>query len=193
MTAINVQAGVAAHLLARDPGQAHGALRDIKRVSGEALAELRATLEVLRDPGQAAPRAPSGSLHELGRLARDVRAAGVEVQLDVAPIAGIPGPVDHAAYRIVQEALTNVARHAGAAHARVTVGLQRGVLTIEVADDGCGAGAGAGAAGNGLRGMAERARALGGTLEASDGPEGGFAVRARLPLTRPVSTLAPAP
>ena len=191
MTAINVQAGVAAHLLARDPAQAHGALRDIKRVSGEALAELRATLEVLRDPGQAAPRAPSGGLRDLGRLAGGVRAAGVQVRLDVGALAGVPGPVDHAGYRIVQEALTNVARHAGAGHVRVAVALEGEALAIEVVDDGHGAGAAA--PGNGVRGMTERARALGGTLEASDGPDGGFAVRARLPLTRPATPLAPAP
>jgi signal transduction histidine kinase len=186
MTAINVQAGVAAHLLERDPGHAHDALRNIKRASGDALTDLRSTLDVLRDPFQEAPLGPPAGLGDLGELAQGLRSAGVDVALDVETAADIPGPVQSAGYRIVQEALTNVARHAEAAHARVAVRRVPGAVTIEVVDDGGGAdvnvnGNGA-VAGNGLRGMRERAAALGGTLEAAPDQAGGWRVCARLPL-----------
>ncbi len=186
MTAINVQAGVAAHLLERDPDQAHRALRDIKRVSGEALTELRSTLAALRDPSDSAPLAPTGGLRDLDRLLDGVRAAGVAIELDMRDVEAMPAAVDHASYRIVQEAVTNIARHSGATHARVSVSRQNGALLVEIADDGRGAGLGSGdPAGNGLQGMRERARALGGTLEAGDGAAGGFTVRARMPVPEP--------
>ena len=108
MTAINVQAGVAAHLLERDPGQAHDALRNIKRVSGEALDDMRATLGALREPAHAAPVSPAAGFADIARLADDVRAAGIAVTLDIDPVADVPAPVQSAGYRIVQEALTNV-------------------------------------------------------------------------------------
>lgn len=183
MTAINVQAGVAAHLLEHDPDQARRALRDIKRVSGEALAELRATLAALRAPSESAPLAPAGGLGDLDRLLDGVRAAGVAIELDVDDVGPVPAPVHHAAYRIVQEAVTNIARHSGATHARVSVARDGGALLVEIADDGRGVGGEAAEAlGNGLQGMRERARALGGTLDAGDGPGGGFTVRARVPV-----------
>jgi signal transduction histidine kinase len=184
MTAINVQAGVAAHLLERDPGQAHGALRDIKRVSGEALGELRQTLDVLRDPAQAVPLAPGASLLDLESLIGGLRSAGVAVELAVEPVAELPAAVHSAGYRIVQEALTNVARHAGASTARVSVRRDGDAVTIEVVDDGAGANHsnGANGGGNGVRGMRERALALGGTLEAAPVQDGGWQVRARLPV-----------
>jgi signal transduction histidine kinase len=194
MTAINVQAGVAAHLLERDPGQAYDALRHIKLTSGDALSELRATLDALRDPTatrppDAAPLAPSAGLQDLGSLVGGLRSAGVSVELDVPPIADLPAAVHSAGYRIVQEALTNVARHADASRARVTVRHGDGAVTIEVVDDGAGAqhasadGDGAEVvSGNGLRGMRERAAALGGTLEAAPLGSGGWQVKARLPV-----------
>jgi signal transduction histidine kinase len=185
MTAINVQAGVAAHLLERDPGQAHGALRDIKRVSGEALGELRQTLDVLRDPAQAVPLGPGASLLDLEALTGALRSAGVAVELEVEPVAGLPAAVHSAGYRIVQEALTNVARHAGASTARVSVRRDGDAVTIEVVDDGAGANRTNGVnggGGNGVRGMRERALALGGTLEAAPAGGGGWQVRARLPV-----------
>jgi signal transduction histidine kinase len=179
MTAVNVQAGVAAHLLDRDPGQVHGALRDIKRVSGEALDELRATLEVLRDPNQAAPLAPAGDLADLQRLADGLRAAGVTVALDVGELGEVSPAVGHAGYRIVQEALTNIARHSGASAVRVGVAREHGALSIEVSDDGRGAGDSP--PGNGLAGIRERARALGGAMSCGPGEHGGWVVRVRLP------------
>jgi signal transduction histidine kinase len=179
MTAINVQAGVAAHLLEGDPGQAHGALRDIKRVSGEALAELRATLDVLRDPGQAASLTPTGDLGDLEGLVAGLRSAGVDVEVDAGELGEIPPATGHAAYRIVQEALTNVARHSGAQSARVKVRREDGAVAIQVADNGRGAGDAP--AGNGVSGMRERVRALGGTISCGPGEQGGWVVRVRLP------------
>jgi signal transduction histidine kinase len=184
MTAINVQAGVAAHLLERDPGQAHGALRDIKRVSGEALGELRQTLDVLRDPAQAVPLAPGASLFDLESLTNGLRSAGVAVELKVAPVDELPAAVHSAGYRIVQEALTNVARHADASTACVSVRRDGDAVTIEVVDDGAGApgATGVNGGGNGVRGMRERALALGGTLEAAPAAGHGWQVRATLPV-----------
>jgi signal transduction histidine kinase len=184
MTAINVQAGVAAHLIDRDPQQAHDALRAIKRTSGEALSELRATLDVLRDDrrADAAPLGPSAGLHDLEALTAGLRDAGVEVELDVGPIAGLPAPVHSTGYRIVQEALTNVARHAHASRASVHVRREPKAVTIEVSDDGPGANGVASAPGNGLRGMHERAAAVGGSVDAGRRDEGGWQVRASLPI-----------
>jgi signal transduction histidine kinase len=186
MVGINVQAGVAAHLVDRDPGQAHAALREIKRTSGEALADLRATLGVLRDDGEAAPTAPAHGLAALGELTDSVRAAGVAVALDVTGDARpLPSAIEAAGYRIVQEALTNVLRHAGARHAGVTVAVGERAVDIEVVDDGTGGpvadrdGLGSG---NGLRGMRERAAAVGGRVEAGARQEGGWRVVARLPI-----------
>jgi signal transduction histidine kinase len=186
MTAINVQAGVAAHLIDRDPDQAHDALREIKRTSGEALAELRSTLDVLRDSDptrrEAAPLGPSAGLHDLAPLASGLRDAGVDVELDVAPISDVPKSVQSTGYRIVQEALTNIARHARASHARVHVRREPRAVTIEVSDDGPGSNGVVPAAGNGLRGMRERAAAVGGSVDAGRRADGGWRVRARLPI-----------
>ena len=182
MVAINVQAGVAAHRLDKDPEQARTALRAIKQASGEALSDLRATLGVLRGEDAAAPLGPAAGLGDLDELAGGLRAAGVEVQLDVGDVAGLPGAVHAAGYRIVQEALTNVLRHAGASRVRVRVARDGGSLRVEVADDGSGAaGNGAGGTGNGVAGMRERAAALGGTLEVGPAPGGGWRVAAELP------------
>ena len=182
MTAINVQAGVAAHLLERDPGQAYDSLRHIKRTSGEALDDLRATLGALRAASDA-PVAPAGGLQDLGRLADDVRAAGLRVTLDVDPVADLPAPLQSAGYRIVQEALTNVVRHAGASETAIVVRRAGDAVDIEITDDGSG---GEVEEGHGVRGMRERAAALGGTLEVLAG-ERGWRVRAQLPLAARIS------
>jgi signal transduction histidine kinase len=184
MTAINVQAGVAAHLLERDPGHAHDALRDIKRTSGEALRDLRATLETLRDPSSAVPLGPAAGLGDIPALTDGLRGAGVAVDLDLDPAAGVPAAVQSAGYRIVQEALTNIVRHSTASRATVSVRRAPGAVTIEVVDDGAPTGARSNgeAAGNGVRGMRERAAGLGGTLEAAPLAGGGWQVRAQLPV-----------
>src|SRR3954454_11399616 len=176
MVAINVQAGVAAHLIDEDTEQAREALRQIKRTSGEALTDLRATLGVLRDPGQVTPVGPSAGLDDLDGVADQLRATGVEVVVDVDTVAPVPTAVHSASYRIVQEALTNVLRHADARHVR---GVARGddeLLTLVVADDGAGRAPSTTGAGAGVRGMRERAEALGGTLTAGAGEDRGWRV-----------------
>jgi len=182
MVAINVQAGVAAHVLHKRPGQAETALTEIKRVSGAALDDLRATLGLLRDESAAAPVHPTRVLSEVPDLAAPLRAAGVHVDVDLdGPEERVPSPVGAAAYRIVQEALTNVLRHADASSAVVRVAIGARSVEIEVRNDGVVAPA-ANGGGRGLRGMAERAEALGGRIEAGPRDEGGWQVHATLPL-----------
>ncbi len=185
MVAINVQAGVAAHLLDRDAAQAREALLHIRRTSGDALTDLRATLGVLREPHQEAPVEPAAGLGDLDALAARLRAAGVEVVLDVdaEALAAVPAPVHAAGHRIVQEALTNVLRHARAQAARVVVRAGEEALTIVVADDGRGGHTATGGSGAGVRGMRERAEALGGSLRSGPSGDGGWRVEAVLPLT----------
>jgi signal transduction histidine kinase len=182
MVAINVRAGVAAHLLDDDVDQAREALLQIKRTSGDALNDLRATLGILRDPGQDAPVGPAAGLEDLDAVAAQLRAARVEVVVDVDTVGGVPTPVHSAGYRIVQEALTNVLRHANARAVTVVVRADSDMLTITVADDGTGPDRPTAGAGAGVRGMRERAEALGGTLDAGPAAEGGWRVEATLPL-----------
>ena len=180
MVAINVQSGVAAHLIDADPEQARSALREIKATSGEALRDLRGTLGVLRGDDDAAPLGPSSGLGDLDELAGALRAAGVDVRLDVGELGPVPAAVHAAGYRIVQESLTNVLRHARASRAEVVVARDGEDVRVEVTDDGVGGRLDG--SGNGLRGMAERATALDGALESGPAPGGGWAVRARLPV-----------
>jgi signal transduction histidine kinase len=184
MVAINVQAGVAAHVLHKRPGQAEIALTEIKRVSGTALADLRATLGLLREDGATAPVHPTRVLAEVPDLAAPLRAAGVSVDVDVrGPEERVPSAVGAAAYRIVQEALTNILRHAEASSATVRVAIEARSLEVDVRDDGRSAALnGQAGPGAGLRGMTERAEALGGRIEAGTLPEGGWRVHAVLPL-----------
>ena len=193
MVAINVQAGVGAHLLDRDPEQARRTLRDIEKVSGEALSDLRSTLGMLREnaaDGDAAPVRPAQGLSELDELGESLRTAGIEVDLDVDPAtATLPSSVTSTGYRIVQEALTNVVRHAGGSRAQVRVTRGADAVVIEVDDDG-GDGRGEASsappgAGQGVRGMRERAQAAGGTLEAGPLAGGGWRVVATLPTGAP--------
>jgi signal transduction histidine kinase len=184
MVAINVQAGVAAHLLEDDTEQARDALMQIKRTSGDALTDLRATLGVLRDSDQEAPAEPAAGLDDLDAVAGRLRATGIAVTVDVDTVGVVPTPVGSACYRIVQEALTNVLRHANARTVNVVVRADEDMLTIVVADDGTGAGQPSTGARAGLRGMRERAEALGGTLHSGAGAERGWRVEATLPLTR---------
>ncbi|SDS97695.1 sensor histidine kinase [Jiangella sp. DSM 45060] len=184
---INVQAGAALHALSRDgdDGPAAEALTAIKETSREALRELRGTLGVLRQVDEAAPTEPAPGLWRLPELAERSRAAGlaVDVSTDGEPV-GLRPAVDLAAFRIVQEALTNATRHAGAGRVAVRIGYGRDDVTVDVSDDGRGAGTRADD-GSGIDGMRSRAAALGGTLDAADRPEGGFRVTARLPYGGP--------
>jgi signal transduction histidine kinase len=175
---INVQAGAALHR--RDPEQAYAALGAIKDASKDTLRELRTTLGVLRQVDEEQPLGPAPSLERLGDLVDQTQEAGLPVKLTVSgERTALPSPVDLAAYRIVQEALTNAVRHAGSATATVLVRYDSERVVVEVCDDGCGIGA---PEGNGIRGMRERAATLGGTLAAGPRPGGGFLVRASLPL-----------
>jgi signal transduction histidine kinase len=189
MVAINVQAGVAAYLVDHDTDQARESLLHIKRTSGDALADLRATLGVLRDPAQAGPVGPAAGLDDLDAVAGQLRAAGVDVTVDVDTVGMVPTAVHSASYRIVQEALTNVLRHANAEAVNVVVRADDDTLTIVIADDGSSTGQPTTGSGAGVRGMRERAEALGGRLHAGPGAEGGWRLQATLPLagarTRP--------
>ncbi len=178
---INVQASAALHRLTKDPGDDPvEALTAIKDTSKQALRELRATLGVLRQVDEDAPLEPAASLSGLDALLDRARSTGLAVRGEVAgEPRPVPPEVDLAAYRIVQEALTNVARHAGAGTAVVRIGYRDEDVCVQVDDDGQG---GSTRGGTGIRGMRERARALGGELDAGTRPEGGFRVRARLPL-----------
>jgi signal transduction histidine kinase len=180
---INVQAGVALHLMDEQPAQARTALTTIKQASKETLQELRATLGVLRRVDEDAPRAPTPGLNSLDALVERVGTAGVAATVEVdGDRRPLPAAVDLAAYRIVQEALTNVYRHSGASAATVRIDYGEREVTVQVDDDGRGAPLGDDDGGNGIRGMQERATALGGTLTAGPRQEGGFRVAARLPL-----------
>jgi signal transduction histidine kinase len=191
---INVQAGVALHLMDEQPGQSRSALVAIKQASNDALGELRSVLDVLRQGDEAPPRTPASGLAHLDRLVAGAEATGLHVQTRV---EGTPTPLpagtDLAAYRIVQESLTNVTRHAGPASATVLVRYGPEDLTVQVDDDGHGPGAPGGGSGptgtaagngNGIRGMRERVAALGGELTTGPRPGRGFRVQARLPLNR---------
>lgn len=184
LVAINVRASVAVDL--PESADTLTALADIKQASASALRDLRSTLSVLRDPDEQVPTAPARSLAALSGLVEAATAAGVstELELDVATDS-IPAATCAATLRIVQESLTNVIRHARAAHARVVVQAVGDVLHVGVTDDGSEA-ATAPDVGYGLQGMTERATALGGQLQAGPVADGGWAVRARLPLENEV-------
>jgi signal transduction histidine kinase len=190
---INVQAGVALHLMDDDPEQARSALAAIKQSSGELLREMRATLGVLRGVDEGPPRMPVAGLARLDDLLAENRSAGLPVELEVVGAQReLPPSVDQAAYRIVQESLTNTRRHAGPARAVVRLRYADDGVTLQVEDDGLGAPTPAEpSGGNGLPGMRERAAALGGTLTAAPRPGGGFRVEAHLPTSHPTASPAP--
>ncbi|NEA17835.1 sensor histidine kinase, partial [Streptomyces halstedii] len=197
ISVINVQAGVGLALLDSDPEQARTALTTIKSASKEALGEVRQVLESLRTPGDA-PRAPAPGLDRLPELVEQAAGAGLTVTVttdgDRTPL---PPGTDLAAFRIVQEALTNVVRHSGSRTAQVRLAYRDGVLALRVEDEGPATGDDAGGSGSGLIGMRERAAALGGTTTAGPRPGGGFLVRAELPLSPgphgPAATAGEAP
>jgi signal transduction histidine kinase len=179
---IAVQAGVGMHVIDTDPAEAKRALEHISRMSRSSLTDVRWLLGRVRDPDGTPSYRPAPGLSDLGRLADEVGGAGLAVHLRVDDgLDGVPPGVGLAAYRIVQEALTNALRHAEASTADVRVGLEAGVLEVEVTDDGLGGEQVPG--GHGLVGMGERAKVYGGSVDAGPGPEGGFRVRARLPCT----------
>jgi signal transduction histidine kinase len=192
LSLINVRAGVGLHLMDRQPEQARAALDTIREASAEALREVRSVLDALYPTGEGAPRAPAPRLALLAELTAD---AGLQVHTTISgEPRPLPAEIDRSAYRIVQEALTNVRRHAGpGATATIIIEYREDHVMVQVDDDG---GAGAPAAepaveGNGIGGMRERAAALGGTLSAGPLLDGGWRVLARLPL--PSTSSSPPP
>ncbi|HEV2918142.1 MAG TPA: histidine kinase [Actinomycetota bacterium] len=185
-----IQAGAAEQLLEDTPERARGPLEAVQDTGRQTILELRRLLGILREDSQELSLAPQPGLAGLELLMEEMRLAGLLVQLRVEGQPGrLPPGIDLAAYRIIQEALTNTLRHAGPAHAEVLVRYQQHAVELEVLDDGHGPGpnnGASGASGHGLVGMRERVALYGGTLEA--GPRTttkaagtGYAVRARLP------------
>jgi signal transduction histidine kinase len=185
---INVQASMGLDLMDSQPEQARAALSAIKSASKEALEELRTMLTTLRQDDDAAPRSPAPGLNRLPELIELTRAAGLSVEVNVAgPAPPLPAVVQQAAYRIIQESLTNVARHAGQARVTVRVRYDDGDMHVEIDDDGTARPEVIPAigTGSGITGMRERAAVLGGELSAGFRPCGGFRVSARLPVRSP--------
>ncbi|MGH3154614.1 MAG: sensor histidine kinase [Streptosporangiaceae bacterium] len=181
---INVQASMGLDLIDSQPQQARAALTAIKSASKEALEELRTMLTTLRHDDDVAPRSPAPGLDRLPELIEVTRAAGLTVDVEVTGTAPpLPAAVQLAAYRIIQESLTNVARHARRARVTVRVTYDDADVHIEIDDDGPTSSPGTSAigTGSGITGMRERAAALGGDLSAGVRRGGGFRVSARLP------------
>jgi signal transduction histidine kinase len=207
MATINVQAGVAAHVLPTKPEAAADALQAIKTASKEGLRELRAILNVLRQADDADPVQPAPGLVQLDALVEGARRAGLPITLTVTGTPfPLPAAVDLAAYRIVQESLTNVIRHAGPAAAAVSLSYHPDEIDIDVTDTGHGPQAGPGSpvmgtaadtaggtAGHGQAGMRERAASVGGTVQVGPRPGGGYQVTARLPVHGALASASPAP
>ena len=187
--AMVAQAQGAGRVLERDPARAREALDAIERAGRNALDEMRRSLGVLRRTDADAPLAPQPGMGDLPALIAQARDSGLQVELltDGAP-APLPSGIDLSAYRIVQEALTNTLKHAGPVPTRVAIRYRDDELELEICDDGAlgrsaiDASAGNGAGGQGLLGMRERVAVYGGDLNAGPRPEGGFVVRASLPL-----------
>ena len=183
---IVVQAQGARRMIHRDPARADEALATIEDTARSALGEMRRSLGVLRSEGEQAARAPQPGVGDIEGLLANARSSGLSVDFTVEGTARpLPQGVDLSAYRIVQEALTNTIKHAGRVRSRVTLRYRDDELVVEVKDDGPGPAADAReGAGHGLVGMRERVAALAGELHAGAGAEGGFMVRASLPLDR---------
>jgi signal transduction histidine kinase len=185
MGVIAVQAGVGAHVIDKDPGEAKRSLEAIAATSRSTLTEIRRLLGVLRADEHGAYQ-PAPGLADLDRLVDDLGGAGIPVTLTVdGSHDDVPPGVDLTAYRIVQEALTNVLKHAGPAQATVAIDYAPGAIRLAIADNGRGVNGRAGEGGHGLLGMRERVGVYGGTLSAGPAPGGGFRVVAELPYGAP--------
>ena len=191
LSIIAVQSGAALHVIDEKPAEARSALVAIRKTSREALQELRDVLGVLRREGDGEPaaRAPEAGLEHLPELVAQVHKAGLDVDVKATgDTSALPAVVDASAYRVVQEALTNVLRHAGAKRAVVTIAAAENLLAVDVSDDGSGP-TPQWTEGHGVAGMRERATALGGAFDAGPAPSGGFRVSVRYPLPPTASTL----
>ncbi len=198
LASISIQAAAGQRVITSRPDQAADALAAIREASGRALDELRGTLAMLREQGERAPTSPAHEvtlgLDQIDGLVRTATSAGIDVEVRArGPLRQLPEAVDTTAYRIVQESLTNVMRHAQAGQAAVTLVYGDDSLEIAVRDDGTGGNSngitvstttgGDHSGGHGLAGMRERAELLGGSFEAGPCDDGGFAVHAVLPVT----------
>ena len=186
VSVIAVQTGSIRHRLRTERPAEAAELSGVEQTARQALAEMRRMLGLLRSEDEGLSLAPQPGMDEVQRLVDQIRATGLRVELrvegDRRPLA--PG-VDLAAYRILQEALTNVIKHAGPSRARVAVRFGERAVELEVADDGRGPTTGNNGGGHGLVGMRERVALYGGSLEARPGADGGFVVRASLPIATP--------
>jgi signal transduction histidine kinase len=183
LSLINVQTAAALRKLRKDPEyRTEDVLKIVAETTQLSLRELRAMVGVLREAGADSPTGPGPTLDDLPSLVDAARASGLDVELRVDGKAELPVAVDAAAYRVVQESLTNVLRHARASRVQVRVVSGTSTLAVAVVDDGVGDAKGQKAVGNGLTGMRERAEGLGGTFNAGPREDGGFAVEATWPL-----------
>jgi signal transduction histidine kinase len=182
LSLIGVKAAIANHVADSHPREARDALRLIETTSRDALTQMRSMLGVLRSDRTPADYGPPPGLADLSELAERAAVAGVQVDLDVRGVDRLPPAMELSIYRIVQEAVTNVVKHAAPARCRVVVAGGPDEVRVEVADDGSGHQRSPKPCGHGLIGMRERTVMHGGDFSAGPGPDGGFAVRARLPL-----------
>jgi signal transduction histidine kinase len=183
ISVINVQAGVAAHVIEQHPDKAAAALETIRDASKEALRELRGILSVLRQVDDGDDMQPAPGLADLDQLVRATTQAGLRVTLTTSgPASHLSPTVELATYRIIQESLTNALRYAGGGCVAVKLAYERDYLTVEVDDSGGSRREPIAGGGHGIMGMRERASAVGGTLEAGPRVDGGFHVRAMLPV-----------
>jgi len=186
LAGIAVRAGVGVRLRARHPQQAREALEGIRRASKDALRELRVTLDLMRAGDAEGLREPAPGPADLDRVVSDAADNGMEVRVEVhGHPHPLPAAIELAAYRIVQESLTNVARHAGLPAATVTLAYVAAGLEVEVVDEGQGVSPMGDQAGYGITGMRECAAAVGGRLETGARPQGGFRVWTKLPAGTP--------
>jgi signal transduction histidine kinase len=191
MSVISLHSNVAAEAIGHDDGAASRAVEQIRGAASETMKELRSTVRLLRTPHQDDLRSTVG-LSGVGRLAEAARETGLDVDLAVSVAPGeLSTTIDAAAYRIIQESLTNVLRHSGASAVKIGAAVDKGILTLEVTDNGtAAAGNGTAAAGeisnhpskgHGIIGMRERATTLGGYVSTTGPSRDGFSVHARLP------------
>jgi signal transduction histidine kinase len=185
VSVMTVQAAGVRRLLRPDQEREREALIVVEQTGREALAEMRRLVGVLRHPEEAPALAPQPSLGSIDKLVEQAREAGLPVELQVEgdPVE-LPAGVDLTAYRLIQEGLTNAIKHASAKHAEVLVRYDNSHVELTVSDDGTGDGGGE-KGGHGLMGMRERVAVYGGELEAGPRPQGGFALKARLPISSP--------
>jgi signal transduction histidine kinase len=186
LSIVTVQASAAAALLENSPQAARESIENVRQTGKQALTELRSMLDVLRTPDAESPLEPAAHISTIEDLVERVRDAGIEVDLQTQGDLGrVPAYASVSAYRVVQEALTNIVRHSGARHVEIGLSVTSRELTVRVADDG-----GDGPAprrimeGHGIRGMRERVDALGGTFEIGPAEKGGILLQATIPLTR---------